>query len=169
MQLISTIPKARHHPAHGRHRESTRNVRFALPDRICWGGGLFDILGTKPDSTLWKGTSMRRFLFTVLSVCLLSTGVFAQTSGSPGGLVVFETFGFGVGTAATQAGVLPGVMITQTVLFAAADARLDSANALESARRCAAQTRPLVHGAFHRAPPRRPSSDRQSSPASAIS
>jgi len=124
MQLISTIPKARHHPAHGRHRESTRNVRFALPDRICWGGGLFDILGTKPDSTLWKGTSMRRFLFTVLSVCLLSTGVFAQTSGSPGGLVVFETFGFGVGTAATQAGVLPGVMITQTVLFAAADARL---------------------------------------------
>jgi hypothetical protein len=38
--------------------------------------------------------------------------------------VVFETFGFGVGTAATQAGVLPGVMTTQTVLFATSDARL---------------------------------------------
>ena len=87
-------------------------------------GGLFDILGTKLDSTLRKGTAMRRFWFTVLLVCLLSTGVFAQTSGSPGGLVVFETFGYGVGTAATQAGVLPGVMTTRTVLFATAAARL---------------------------------------------
>jgi hypothetical protein len=67
---------------------------------------------------------MRRLLFTVLSVCLLSAGAFAQTSGSPGGLVVFETFGLGVGTAATQAGVLPGVMTTRTVLFATAGARL---------------------------------------------
>jgi hypothetical protein len=97
-------------------------LRFARQDLL--GGGLFDTLGTKPDSTLWKGTSMRRLLFIVLSVCFLSTGVLAQTSGSPGGLVVFETYGFGVGTAATQAGVLPGVMTTQTVLFATSDARL---------------------------------------------
>jgi hypothetical protein len=67
---------------------------------------------------------MRRFLFTVLSLCLLSAGAFAQTAGSPGGLVVFETFGSGVGTDATQAAVLPGLMRTRTVLFATSDARL---------------------------------------------
>ena len=67
---------------------------------------------------------MRRLLFTILCVCLLSTAAFSQTSPSTGGLVVFETFGLGAGTAATQAGVLPGNMTTQTVLFAAADARL---------------------------------------------
>jgi hypothetical protein len=72
----------------------------------------------------WKGTFMRRFLFTILSVYLLSTVIFAQTSGSPGGLVVFETFGFGVGTDAMKASVLPGVMTTRTVLFATASARL---------------------------------------------
>src|SRR3990172_6339215 len=57
-------------------------------------------------------------------VCLLSTAAFAQTSPSTGGLVFFETFGLGVGTAATQAGVLPGVMTTRTVLFATSSARL---------------------------------------------
>src|SRR5207237_10044435 len=71
-------------------------------------------------STFWKGTSMRRLLFTVLCVCLLSTAAFAQNSPSTGGLVVFETFGFGV----TQAGVLPGVVTTQTVLFATVSGRL---------------------------------------------
>jgi len=69
---------------------------------------------------------MRKFLLGVLSVCLLSGGIFAQTSGSPGGLVVFETFGLGSGTDATQAGVLPGVMTTHTVLFAKANARLSN-------------------------------------------
>jgi hypothetical protein len=67
---------------------------------------------------------MRRLLLTLFCVCLLSTAVFAQSSPSTGGLVVFETFGLGVGEAATQAGVLPGNMTTQTVLFATADARL---------------------------------------------
>jgi hypothetical protein len=68
---------------------------------------------------------MRRLLLlTVFCVCLVSTGAFAQSSPTTGGLVVFETFGLGVGTAATQAGVLPGVITTQTVLFATAGARL---------------------------------------------
>ena len=69
---------------------------------------------------------MRRLLlFTVLYVCLLSTAAFAQTSPSTGGLVVFETFGFGAGTAATEAGVLPGVVSTQTVLYATVSGRLN--------------------------------------------
>jgi len=54
----------------------------------------------------------------------LSTGALAQTSGSPGGLVVFETFGSGLADDTTQAGVLAGVMTTQTVLFASSSARL---------------------------------------------
>src|SRR5213593_1467342 len=67
---------------------------------------------------------MRKLQLTLFCVCLLSTAAFAQTSPSKGGLVVFETFGVGVGTAARQAGVLPGNMTTQTVLFAPGDARL---------------------------------------------
>jgi hypothetical protein len=67
---------------------------------------------------------MRILLFTAFCVCLLSTMALAQSSPSSGGLVVFETFGLGVGTAATQAGVLPGNMTTETVLFATAGARL---------------------------------------------
>jgi ABC-type proline/glycine betaine transport system substrate-binding protein len=45
---------------------------------------------------------MRSLLFTILCFCLLSTAAFPQTSPSTGGLVVFETFGLGAGTAATQ-------------------------------------------------------------------
>ena len=67
---------------------------------------------------------MRILLFTAFCVCLLSTMALAQSSPSSGGLVVFETFGLGAGTAATQAGVLPGNMTTETVLFATAGARL---------------------------------------------
>ncbi len=67
---------------------------------------------------------MRRFLFSLLCVCLLSTGAFAQTSGSPGGLVVFETFGSGQAADSTQAVVLAGVMTTHIVLFATANPRL---------------------------------------------
>jgi ice-binding like protein/Big-like domain-containing protein len=67
---------------------------------------------------------VHRLFFTVLCVCLLSMDAFAQTSGSPGGLVVFETFGSALAADTTQAGVLPGVMTTQTVLFASSSARL---------------------------------------------
>src|SRR5206468_981846 len=72
--------------------------------------------------------SMRRLLLIII-VCLYltATPLFAQTSPSnpsTGGLVVFETFGSGVATDTTQAGVLPGNMTTRTVLFAAASSRL---------------------------------------------
>src|SRR5436190_12769343 len=67
---------------------------------------------------------MRRLFVLLCCFCLLSTAAFAQTSGSAGGLVVFETFGMGVGTDATQAGVLAGAMTTQTVLFATSSVRL---------------------------------------------
>jgi len=66
---------------------------------------------------------MRRLFFAVLAICFLSAVAFAQTPGSPGGLVVFETFGSAI-TGATQAGVLAGAMTTQTVVFASASVRL---------------------------------------------
>ena len=67
---------------------------------------------------------MRRLLLTTLCICILSGAAFAQTSGSPGGLVVFEAFGSTNAANTTQAGVLPGVMSTDTVLFANASIRL---------------------------------------------
>src|SRR5579884_2619053 len=67
---------------------------------------------------------MRRLLLSVLCLCLLSTGAFAQTSGSPGGLVVFETFGSTAAANATAAGVLAGVMANETVFFASQNTRL---------------------------------------------
>src|SRR5438105_15178011 len=67
---------------------------------------------------------MRRLLFTVFCICLLSAAAFAQSSPSTGGLVVFETFGLGAGAAGTTAGVLPGIISTQTVLYATVNGRL---------------------------------------------
>jgi methionine-rich copper-binding protein CopC len=67
---------------------------------------------------------MRRWLLAVLGICLLSTGVLAQTPGSPGGLVVFETFSSGFVTNATEASVLAGAMTTRTVFFASSSTRL---------------------------------------------
>jgi hypothetical protein len=67
---------------------------------------------------------MRRFLLAILCICLLSTGVLAQTPGSPGGLVVFETFSSGFVTNATEASVLAGAMTTNSVLFASESVRL---------------------------------------------
>ena len=67
---------------------------------------------------------MRRFFFTVLSVCILSTGAFAQTPGSPGGLVVFETFTSSVATNSTESVVVAGVMTPQAVLFSSSSTRL---------------------------------------------
>jgi hypothetical protein len=80
-----------------------------------------------PDLTFWKGTSMRKLLFTILCLSLLLPAAFAQTSPSApssSGLVVFETFGSGNAVDATQAGVLPGNMTVRTVLFAAANPSL---------------------------------------------
>jgi hypothetical protein len=67
---------------------------------------------------------MRRLSLAVLCICLLSTGVLAQTPGSPGGLVVFETFSSGFVTNATEASVLAGAMTTRSVLFSSASTRL---------------------------------------------
>src|SRR5438105_3467980 len=67
---------------------------------------------------------MQKFLFIVFSVWILSAGAFAQTPGSPGGLVIFETFESGFATDTTQAGVLAGAMTTQTVFFATGSSRL---------------------------------------------
>jgi hypothetical protein len=67
---------------------------------------------------------MRRFLFTVFSVFIFSAGALAQTPGSPGGLVVFETFTSGAATNLTEAVVLAGAMTPQAVLFASSSSRL---------------------------------------------
>lgn len=67
------------------------------------------------------------WLVTILCICFAgfpATGAFAQTSGSPGGLVVFETFNSTSATNATQATVLAGVMSNDTVLFANASLQL---------------------------------------------
>jgi hypothetical protein len=71
-----------------------------------------------------EGNIMRRLSLSVLCICLLSTGALAQTPGSPGGLVVFETFSSGFVTNATEASVLAGAMTTRSVLFASSSARL---------------------------------------------
>ena len=70
---------------------------------------------------------MRRLLFTLLCVCLSSSAVFGQgfVTGSRGEMVVFETFGSGLASDATKAGVLAGVMTTRAVLFAAHSVRLE--------------------------------------------
>jgi hypothetical protein len=90
---------------------------------------------------------MRRLLVTLLCIAGLSTGAFAQDDhrdlnaiqvgyavvtptsgidpfGIPGGLTVFETFGFRNQVPALQAGVLPATMTTRMVLFATAGIRL---------------------------------------------
>jgi hypothetical protein len=90
---------------------------------------------------------MNRFLLTLFCLAVLSTAAFAQddhrdggpllvgyaivtpTSGVgpfavPGGMVVFETFGFRSEVPALRAGVLPATMTTRTVLFATAGIRL---------------------------------------------
>lgn len=67
---------------------------------------------------------MRRFLFTVFSIFVLSTGALAQTPGSPGGLVVFETFTSGAASNLTEAVVLAGAMTPEAVLFASSSSRL---------------------------------------------
>ncbi len=69
---------------------------------------------------------MRRLILTLLCVCFSATAAFAQAfnTGSPEQMVVFETFGSGLATDATLAGILPGVMTTRTVLFATSSARL---------------------------------------------
>lgn len=50
--------------------------------------------------------------------------VVTPTSGSPAGLVVFETFGEHQGNGMTQAGVLPADMTTNSILFFDANGRL---------------------------------------------
>ena len=63
---------------------------------------------------------MRKFLITVLAVCLLTTGAFAQTSVAPGGLVVFETFGSTLAVDTTQAGVLASIFGAPSAMWAGA-------------------------------------------------
>ena len=90
---------------------------------------------------------MRRLLITCLCIAALSTAAFGQddhndalpvlvgyavvtatggvsSPGIPGGLVVFETYGYRSEAPALQAGVLPATMTTRLVLFASSGIRL---------------------------------------------
>jgi hypothetical protein len=89
-----------------------------------------------------RGTFMRRLLITLFCIATLSAATFAQddhkdlspllvgyavitpTSGNPGKLDVFETFGYRSQIPALQAGVLPATMTTRMVLFANTNIRL---------------------------------------------
>ena len=90
---------------------------------------------------------MRRLITTLFCLAALATAAFAQDDhndggplvvgyavvtatgtgspyGIPGGLVVFETFGYRSQIPALQAGVLPATMTTRMVLFASSGIRL---------------------------------------------
>lgn len=67
---------------------------------------------------------MRRLLFTILVFCFLSAGAFAQTPGSSGGLVVFETLTSTLSTNPSRANVLASPMTTQSLMFASSSVRL---------------------------------------------